>query len=115
MQDWAGANFLVAKDVDELKDKVCIIREIIGFKHSDKYDKDNFVVELELPNQVRRTWTMNKTSARNIMKELGSDTSKWRDATLELSVQTMLVRGESKRVIIAVPILKKPEQIKVTG
>jgi hypothetical protein len=113
MQDWAGANFLTAKDVDELKDKVCIIRTVIGFKHSDKFNKDNFCVEIELPNQMLRTWTMNKTSARNIMKELGSDTSKWKDATLELSVQTMLVRGESKRVIVAVPILKKAEETKI--
>jgi hypothetical protein len=112
--DWAGAVFLSAKDVDELKDKYCCITEVKGFKHSDKYNKENFVVEVELPNQQKRTWSMNKTSARNIIHELGTDTSKWKGATLELCVKEMIVRGESKRVIIATPAFKKPKEIKIS-
>jgi hypothetical protein len=114
MEQWAGAAFLNAEDVIGLLDKLCVITEVKGFSYSEKYKKDNFVVKVELSNQTTRLWTMNKTSARNISKELGNDTSKWLNATLELSVQTMLVRGESKRVIIAVPILKKPETMQVS-
>jgi hypothetical protein len=113
MEEWAGAAFLNADDVIGLLDKCCCITEVKGFAHSTKYDKDNFVVQVELSNQTTRLWTMNKTSARNIMKELGSETKKWVGATLELSVQKMIVRGESKNVVIAVPILKKPELVKI--
>jgi hypothetical protein len=113
MREWAGAAYLNADDVIGLLDKCCVITEVVGFVRSEKYNKDNFVVKLELSNATTRMWTMNKTSARNISKELGDDPQKWKGATLELSVQVMLVRGESKKVVIAVPILKKPELIKV--
>lgn len=113
MKEWAGAAYLNADDVIGLLDKCCCITEIKGFVHSEKYNKDNFLVQVELSNETTRLWTMNKTSARNISKELGDDTKKWIGATLELSVQTMLVRGESKRVVIAVPVLKKPETLKI--
>jgi len=113
MEQWAGAAFLKAADVLELLDKTGAITEVKGFSYSEKFKKDNFVVVLELSNQTTRLWTMNKMSARNLMKELGSDTSKWIGATLELHIEKMLVRGESKNVIIAVPILKKPETMQV--
>ena len=115
LADWAGSTFLAAKDVDELKEKYCCITNIIGFKHSEKYNKDNFVVEVELSNGQSRTWTMNKTSARNIMKEKGKDASTWKGITLELRVEPMMVRGENKRVIVATPAFKKPEQVKIAG
>jgi hypothetical protein len=114
IEDWAGTDFLRAEDVLALKEPFCCITKVIGFKHSAKYDKDNFVVEVELSNKQKRTWTMNKTSARRVLNEKGKDTSTWAGTVLNLQVEKVMVRGESKNVITATPAFKKPEEIKIS-
>jgi len=49
------------------------------------------------------TWTMNKTSQRNLAQDYGDESSQWIGKSAALEVIKMLVQGEMKDVIIGIP------------
>jgi hypothetical protein len=114
LEDWAGAQYLRPADVEAMQEKIACITQVLGFVKNEKWNRDDFVLEVELPNQRTARLTLNKTSARNLLKTLGSDTTKWKDAMLELESRSVMVRGEQKKMLVVTaqaPL--KPEIVNV--
>lgn len=64
-------------------------------------DKDLTQILVELPNQQKRVWTMNKTSQRIIVGLHGSNSDKWVGKKVNIYALAQNISGSLKRVVYA--------------
>ena len=72
------------------------------FKDNNGNAKQNFNITIRL-GEDEKTWTMNKTSQRNIVAAYGDESSAWIGQGVEIHVVKMLVGKDMKDVIIGSP------------
>lgn len=63
-----------------------------------------FQIRVGLPDQRRKTWTMNKTTRRNLAKAYGDDSANWVNKRVRIQVLQQNVRGEVKDVLYGHPV-----------
>jgi len=63
-----------------------------------------FQIGVGLPDQRRKTWTMNKTTRKRLAKAYGDDSAKWVNREVRIEILKQNVRGEVKDVIYGHPV-----------
>lgn len=66
-----------------------------------------FQIEVQLGNDLK-TWTMNKTTQRNLAKAYGDETRNWIGRKVRIELTKMNIRGESKNVMLGYPVTERP-------
>ena len=63
-----------------------------------------FQIRIGLPDQRNKTWTMNKTTRKNLAKAYGDDSAGWVKRHVRIEILKQNVRGEVKDVIYGHPV-----------
>jgi len=63
-----------------------------------------FQIRVSLPDGRKKTWTMNKTSRKNLAKVYGDDSAGWVNRQVRIKILQQNVRGEVKDVIYGHPV-----------
>lgn len=58
-----------------------------------------FEIKVQLPDMRTRSWTMNKTSRRAVIRKFGDDTKLWINKEVILVKKSQNVKGKDKEVI----------------
>lgn len=77
-------------------------------KEQTGFEQDSFNISIKLPDNSKRSWTMNKTSQRYVAGLYGIDTKKWLGKRVTLKTTDVNVRGVMKKAIYVTNIPTTP-------
>jgi hypothetical protein len=106
-QKWLNPDAVKDGDVVELVGEGAFRTVSFGGK-----DREVFETDVKLADGTTKTWTMNRTTMKNLSEAWGEDTKQWAGKKVRLTVQTVLVRGEMKRSIVGYPVTGEEEPVK---
>ncbi len=110
-EDYLKADMVEKDDLIELLDSGVIIPA-----EETRFKRTQFQINVMLPGQNFKIWTMNKTTMRNLAKEWGDDTENWVGHYVRVDKVPTNVRGVMKDVLYGHPAptpLMPPTQAKI--
>ena len=72
--------------------------------------REIFRVQVGLPDQRKKLWTMNKTTRNRLAAEWGDNSESWVNKVVKVEKARQNVRGEMKDVIFGFPTEQKPAE-----
>jgi len=96
-------NATVVKDGDQ------VVFKNEGRMVDDPFNPGNkrFQIEVEIvgrESEGEYTWTMNKTSLKNLAKKYGDDTANWVGKYATIKIVDQIVRNQPRKVILGYPL-----------
>lgn len=68
--------------------------------HNEKFNKDEFMIKVELDNGEEKLMRMNNTSKQNIAGRYGKDTADWKNKHARVNKVEQYVSGKMRTVVI---------------
>ena len=81
-----------------------IFLEAGKFENNVEYNREQFVIPVQLNNHEVKLYSINKKSLRALIKSFGADTNKWIGKAFALSLKRKKIYGELTDVVYARPI-----------
>lgn len=106
--------YLHAEDIEEGDIITVVGRAKKIDAETSKFGRPYFEFPVKLPNGLVKSYTPNPTTLRNVAKQFGDEIDEWLGEQIKLSISTMNVRGEMRRVIFGEPYLEPANQHKPT-
>jgi len=105
---YSAGNFLNATDVQKLPEdqRFGVILEGIEFRETEFEGKKStrLYIPVRLSDGVEKDFNCNKTSAKAIQKEWGTDSDSWIDRKIKFIIARQNVRGTFRDIVYAEPM-----------
>jgi len=77
-----------------------------------RFGREDFLIDVKLPDGSTKTWTMNKTTLRNLMEAYGDETKNWVGRKVKINVRVDFVRGVPRKVLYGFAAEGEAERVK---
>lgn len=70
-----------------------------------------FQIRVKIPDGRKKTWTMNKTTRKRLVKAWGDDSEGWINKNVEIKITQQMVAGDMKDVLWGTPTDKPQHEV----
>ena len=100
LKEYISGNFLSPEVLKELKTNKAVITGEPNINEDTPFGRDVLEMEVEVKGQ-KFVYTMNRTSARKVSEDYGTEAKEWIGKTLHFDIVKMNVKGQLKDVMYA--------------
>lgn len=96
--------YLDATMVDEGDEVVLLDAGVFREPEESGLSRTVFQIRVGLPDQRKKTWTMNKTTRKKLAQAWGDDSENWVNHKVRITITQQIVRGEQKYILWGSPV-----------